>query len=309
MIRFIDNDDSWSNDIVVSFGYEVRQDEQKGRFSEAISAIRGGHQLTMTTTTLGEVWNRYELGQARNLSRVVVPTNENIRREILQKIERWNIQPEELGNYTLLGNNCVSVIVDLLKESGVPLRKSSVLRPNAFTRNLFESGATWMAPLHFKSKLQVLKNHQIEIDSTSTPFSEVEFERIINKYSDHDILELMVFNLKLTTRMIRRIRSERGLSLSNKSFEEIAGHRKLPNDVYELCEEISCTEKKKNTMASHAGPEYIKASRKLLKRYPNYREIPRNKDDDNPRIYHYPLSESPFKMFYQLEHQTLGSIR
>lgn len=306
MIRLVDEDEIWSNDLVFSFGYEVvESDPAASKLSEIFGAISGNYQLKMNIMTLGEAWNRYELSEQRNLSRVILATNSQIRKKIVETLMSWSERPELLGNYSLLGNNCVSILIDLLKNAGVPLRRTGIIKPNSFVRNLYESGATWMAPLKFKSKKSVLKELQLEESDLSLPFTENQFVRILATWTEEEIQTLLAYNIKLSTKMIREIRRLRGIALNRETIELRIGHQQLPKLAYSLCNSNECSANKREALRTRLGDEYLRMSKKLVSRYPNYRLIRRNGEDENPRRYYYPVSKSQYLELYKREYQSL----
>lgn len=257
-IRLLDHDDIWSNDTVMSFGYEVIPNQNKlDAIKEILKTTYGEFPLVMNVTTLGQLWTRYEVNENRNIHRHIVPTNQTIRNEISNTLKEWKNSPNLLGGYTVLSNNCIGKLEELLKRSGVPLRVTSIVKPMSIHKYLVESNVSFMAPVKFNSKENILREFGLS-EHKRHIFSKEEFQKILKNYSDHELKQLLAFNIKLNLSMIRKIRTSRGVYLNKKSFDKLVGIKKLPQSIYENCGDHSlCIEEKIQLLELSLGSSYI----------------------------------------------------
>lgn len=299
-LRLVDNDKRWSNDIVFSFGFEVDPNNPLSKIDEIKSSIKGDFPLVMNKTFLGELWNRYELYEVRNLSRHIIPTTAESRELLIENLKENLESNKDLGRYSLLSRNCLTVVVELLKDSEIPLRTRGTIMPTSINKLLFESGLSWLTPFKFKSKKEVIAS--LGLTNIFSYFTEEEFSDILANWSDENIKVLLAYQFKLNVNMLQRIRSERGLKNSRQETEKIIGHEKLSPLLYQVCESRVCHENKYQYIGNKFGQKKLKEIKLSLKRHPNFTDPNRDKDFYfNRRNFRHNRVRTPNRELYEKE--------
>lgn len=124
MLRLIDDDGTWTNDVVISFtalSYEENYDLRRSIF--------GGYAISPQVMTLHEYWSMYTKDEERDLRRFVVTLSPEKINNLFDTLFKYIREPELLKDYTFLKNNCIGVITKIMVESGVTKKKSTLKIP------------------------------------------------------------------------------------------------------------------------------------------------------------------------------------
>lgn len=134
MLRFIDDDGTWTNDPVISFtalSYEEKYEIGRSLF--------GGYAITPQVMTLHEYWNMYTKEEERDLRRFVITLSPTQINQLFDTLFVYLKEPERLKNYTFLKNNCIGVITKIMIEAGVTKKKSALKIPTHIDKWLMKN--------------------------------------------------------------------------------------------------------------------------------------------------------------------------
>jgi hypothetical protein len=136
LLRFVDFDQDWTNDLVVSFVADVNEVKLN-----AMKGLFGGYEILSETNYLYEFWWNYVLKEARPLNRYVIPLTKTELANFLNNFKKYNFKDlEKRKNYYFFGNNCAQAISDLLIETGLIKKKSKALIPTRMPKKLKKAG-------------------------------------------------------------------------------------------------------------------------------------------------------------------------
>ena len=126
LLRLIDDDPYWVNDVVISFSALSYEESYSMRKS-----IVGSYSITPQVMNLHEYWGLYTKKEERDLKRYVINLNPKQLNDFLDTLFTHIRNPELLDKYTFLSNNCIGVITKLFVEAGVTKKKSIAKVPTA----------------------------------------------------------------------------------------------------------------------------------------------------------------------------------
>lgn len=113
LIRFVDDDADPLNDLVV--GYEMRVVNPSRTFE---NAAQGGAAAAPVVRSFAGFLAQYMNGEGRSYQRLVLPSSPEIRARLVKNILRTDRLPHLVGDYSLASNNCMSVLLEVLRSVG-----------------------------------------------------------------------------------------------------------------------------------------------------------------------------------------------
>lgn len=116
-LRLVGSAETPMNDVTVEF-YALMGHEE-GLISKATKGFSGGFPLTLSTTPLFKLLQKYLYLETRGIKRLLIPTDAKFRRSLLAAIFKLqdNINAKKRGYY-LLSDNCAGMIFELFQNAG-----------------------------------------------------------------------------------------------------------------------------------------------------------------------------------------------
>lgn len=163
MLRLIDDDSTWTNDVVISFtalSYEENYDLRRSIF--------GGYAISPQVMTLHEYWSMYTKDEERDLRRFVVTLSPEKINNLFDTLFKYIREPELLKDYTFLKNNCIGVITKIMVESGVTKKKSTLKIPTNIDKWLKKNELALYPEFTMKNhKVTVSKARSLDLNTLS----------------------------------------------------------------------------------------------------------------------------------------------
>lgn len=249
MLRFVDSDNDWRNDYVISFVLDQNEEELNlGK------AIFGGYPILPETKTFGEFWSQYVKGEGRPLNRIIMPTTAKMREELLTSFQNRSENPATLGTYTFLNNNCAGALGELLSDAGFPhLGKSSI--PTHMEKWLQKSmmspypSMTITPPketLKKASKLlgisyeELLAGENYPADTASLLEKKLDTKEQLVFYYQVDLIPSEVSNSMASK-----------LSATNINIDDVYGLSSIAPEFYGVCRSVDCVKKNESLALNH----------------------------------------------------------
>ena len=114
MLRFVDNDNDYTNDIVLSFEANIPSgviDYEKG--------LTGAYSIYPRLDFLVNFWERYVRGENRPLERFIIPTNDIMMNALIDELVKVSKDVSMLDTYTFLNRNCAGILAQLFLNIGI----------------------------------------------------------------------------------------------------------------------------------------------------------------------------------------------
>ncbi len=245
MLRFIDNDKDFSNDLVLSLAAWVSTpviDNWKG--------LKGDYPMSVSIRPLGEFWKEYLTGEKRPLNRFIIPTNSRLRKNLISKVFSWATTEEgkkELGNYTFLSNNCAGALSHLFTTSGFPTNYFQAKIPTHFESWLNKALLSPFQKLvvgnnvALINELKTLLNVSEEDLYRGVNWPSDSFNMINNHFSDIQIKKIMLEIPRMPGSVMRALVKIHNYRNGGARLEDVESFTYVPEALYEICETAACT--------------------------------------------------------------------
>lgn len=152
VIRFVNSGATPSEDITVDFiadFYEYNLDNWKGYF--------GGYEVLPQIRQLKDLIDDYTIKEKRFLARYILPIDDEIKINLLNKLRDWIVNPENAGTYTFRENNCSGILLKWLHQSGFELTSDYTYFPFDIPNELRIRKVVKTPPLYVHSEKDDLK--------------------------------------------------------------------------------------------------------------------------------------------------------
>lgn len=243
MLRFVDNDNDYTNDIVLSFEADIPDgiiDYGKG--------LTGVYSIYPRLDFLVNFWERYVRGENRPLERFIIPTNDIMLNALIDELVKVSEDVSLLDTYTFLNRNCAGILAQIFLNSGISTKSKglnarvpvlfdnwlsgSLLTPYQSIRSLSPQGVFDSVRKLFKLDKNILIN-----DYSKWPSNSVDLLRA--KLTNTEILflyrELWDMPVSLSDELIK------GIKYTNSfGYQDVVGMKVLPSKIYKLCESMRC---------------------------------------------------------------------
>jgi len=157
-IRLIHKDDYYK-DIAVNFQVQT---STGNNLLESIPLVIGAYPMKIYIQSFSEVWSKYFFSGEVQSFRAIINTNQTQLNSLINEIHRLHLDPELIGKYTLLSNNCVGAIVKLFKNSNIIEDNiNSEFHPKDFSNWLIDNKVTYL-PIQ-KISPNLIKNELVRI--------------------------------------------------------------------------------------------------------------------------------------------------
>ncbi len=132
LLRFVDDDNSWTNDIVISFSALTNSDDSSTE--QKIKGLIGGYEIIPHTDSLGGFWREYTRKNGRSLKRYPLLLNRESLDQIIEILHKWIQDPTYFGKYFYTSRNCTTLLGALLNKAGVITISDIPAKPTEFPR-------------------------------------------------------------------------------------------------------------------------------------------------------------------------------
>lgn len=157
-IRLIHKDDYYK-DIAINFQVQT---STGNNLLESIPLVIGAYPMKIYIQSFSEVWSKYFFSGEVESFRAIINTNQSQLNSLINEIHRLYLEPELIGKYTLLSNNCVGGIVKLFKNSKIIKDNiNSEFHPKDFSNWLIDNKVTYL-PIQ-KISPNLIKNELVRI--------------------------------------------------------------------------------------------------------------------------------------------------
>lgn len=244
LLRFVDNDGIWSNDITINFVALVNTPKLS-----LFKGVVGGYDILPEVKTLYDFWIQYVQVEDRSLDRYIIPTSPQQIINLLATLKSWSENPGKTGSYKFVGNNCVGVLSKLLSESGIlPTNKKAII-PTNFGATLDELQLSPYEKLVVKSPFYLLpKAASILEVSPSNLMLGLEWpanstERLLNNFNADELMFLYQTLTMMPEEVSTLILESHKEKKSHKNFKTFLGFQNIPSGLYRQCLNQECAEK------------------------------------------------------------------
>ncbi len=301
-LRFVGSGKAPYSDLVISFAANVEaKDMQFFNLPVYFKGMVGSYRVFPFVRKTRDFWDEYNKGEGRPIYRHIIPTNRELRRKLLLTLKNWieltqtDVNRSPLKSYKFTSKNCVTVIMELLEESGFMLQGTLANTHMGITGILAPTDAPYFLrkellnpflPLVMSSYPAVLQKAADALD-----ISLKDFLKGKNLPSDTD--KILVSTLDRIA--LAQILTKNSLALGSffeiiKNYVHAGGYIEpellyglvtLPRDLYELCTDLACGERVKSASRQawvwvYNGiydDEWRAAFRERLEAYQAYREL------------------------------------
>ena len=257
LLRFIDSDSNYTNDIVVNFAawtedvtYEIRK------------GLMGDYPVFAELNFLTVFWDRYVALEDRPLERFIIPSTKDQRKLLVKNLKKFVNKPSALGQYTFLNNNCSKVLAKVLIESGFPH---------------VWAGISGRVPVLFDNWLEdSMLSPYLSIKSYSPASIFKEAKKILKIPSGRKINDYQYWIVENVTELTKKMSKQKLLFLyqqlkdlpiefakliiqnANYKTEEISylttiGMKQIPNAFYSPCIDEECAKEVLNFEKTYLG--------------------------------------------------------
>lgn len=285
MLRFIDNDKDFSNDLVLSLAAWVNTpvlDKWKG--------LKGDYPMSVSIRPLGEFWKEYLTGEKRPLNRFIIPTNNKLRKNLISTIQNWATTEEgkkELGSYTFLSNNCAGALSHLLAKSGFPTNFFQAKIPTHFEGWLNKSLLSPFQKLTVGNnvalinELKTVLNIQEEDLYRGVNWPADSFNIINDHFNDLQIKKIMLEIPRMPGFVMRPLVKIHNYRNGGARLEDVENFTYVPSELYEICDTAACALTHLELEAKvWSKDEVTLAKKSRIKVYRNFLVVNRDPLDD-----------------------------
>lgn len=241
LLRFVDNDGIWSNDITLNFVALVNTPKLS-----LFKGVTGGYEVLPEIKTLYDFWLQYVQTEDRSLERYIIPTTPELVKKLLATLKSWREDSSKLGNYKFIGNNCVGVLSKLLSESGIiPSHKKAIV-PTNFGTKLDEMFLSPFEKLVVKSPFYILPKVANLLDISpdellnGTSWPNDATEKLFANLSNDELMFLYQSVPLLPDDVSSAILKKINDKTNSKNFKSFLGFAPVPETLYHMCFDKTC---------------------------------------------------------------------
>lgn len=309
MLRFVDRDMNYGNDIVLSFEADIpEQDEVVAKYKKG---LKGEYGVLPRLDLLQNFWEGYVRYESRPLERFIIPTTKEMREKIIDELVRINNDLSTLDNYTFLNRNCAGLLAQLFLDTGISTKsqslqgrvpilfdgwlRGSLLAPYKSIRSL----SPFIVYKKAKDILGLADDKKLN-DYATWPENSIEL--LTNQMSKKEILFLYneMWDLPHTIGSALAKKARYG---SDLDYYDTIGMKILPESIYDLCLDQDCAQNNLKIEVALFGEE--EAKKQDRKRFLQYRKaIYKKKKQHGSVIYTYVERRNAFS-----ENNFLQNIR
>ena len=226
LLRFIDRDGYWANDLVISFG--ALSDTEK---LSLVKGIFGGYPILPEVMTLHEYWGRYTQEESRDLRRYVLNLTPDQLDAFLDVTFKYVKNPEKLKNYTFTKNNCVGVISKFLIEADLTVDDKQAIVPTRVHKWLQKNKLTLYPELTMKNP------SLLEKKIAEKQLSEMSSEELINKFTPQELAYIYI-NKEINFSQVQGISSH--LNELKIDIDDAFSVTNVAPELYTTCQSLEC---------------------------------------------------------------------
>ncbi len=245
MLHFVDNDDDWQNNIVISFsalmdpGTDIAKQIWNG-------VIARNYLAFPQVANFAAYWNQYTANKGRSLTRKVIITTKEQRDRIIEVVSHWLDDIDYFGNYSFIGNNCASMITDLLRKSGIKHFSYGVNSPREFLSWLEQGRLSTVPASTLKNPIKIMREFrdrvQVDFDKLGAgegwPINTVEI--LEELFSPQEIFLFTQVMNGMPVEISREIVSKYRAVAQKSQVSTMLGYVALPENLYQACTTDKC---------------------------------------------------------------------
>ena len=264
-LRLVGEDGNWAHDTVIGFVADPNQVYKSEKEREEVSTFKffsgfvtGSYPVSMQVSSLYDFWSQYVIREGRSIDRKIILSTAEDRQRLLDNLDEMKNHPsEKLGNYSFLSKNCASLILDLINRSGFPHPIGNVINPNSLLEYFDHS---WNSPypvMSFSQKSdsdELLKKAELYINSNESVDEKIK--KLTTKLSELELKKILVVGS--LNGVIRRELAKRYSFTNGVSFDQAVGISKLPESVYQYCDNRECAQEVVETIFKNQNVRMIK---------------------------------------------------
>lgn len=234
LLRFVDNDNNWANDPVLSFAANVT-DKKMSQWK----GLTGGYEVIPELSSLGEFWKYYTKAEGRSIQRYPLLLERKNLTYFIDELSKWNEDQTYFGKYYFTSNNCTTLIGDILTRSGVVSFNRFNSRPSHFPkwlqRNLIAPYPAIEAlnPLLALRKLHTILGIGLADFQRGKNWPENSFELISSEFTIQE-MRVLRDHLLLMPQEVREKLNSHLPQIQLTSYQEILNMNSLDHSFYDL---------------------------------------------------------------------------
>lgn len=227
LIRFVDKNGLWANDLVVSFG-ALSETEKLS----LVKGVFGGYKILPEIMSFHEYWNRYTQNENRDLRRFVLNLDKKQLNQFLDVTFNYIKNPEKLKNYTFAKNNCVGVISKFLIEANLTVDDKQAIVPARVHKWLKKNQLTVFPELTMKNPAS-LEKRVSTVDLHNMSHSE-----LIKEFNIQELSYIYFNKQELSFSQIEGISSY--LLANNFVADDAFSFTDIASKLYKRCHSENC---------------------------------------------------------------------
>lgn len=269
LVRFVDNDYDWSNDITISFVANV-----DSRKMNPLKGLFGGYTVLSETKTLNEFWVTYVVREDRPLNRYIIPLTPNQKENLFKEVISYAELSTDLStDYKFLSNNCSNIFGKILKKAELIDKKAIAMVP---TRSGTKLAKNLLAP--FPSLLIKSVHPTVLKAAKLLGFKDIK-ELVLNKDWADNTVEILEQNLtdkeikivllnveSLPINISKSLAKNHNFKAGNTgaTFDEVMSFKEIPTEFYNRCNNQSCYDNLKDQIPTIWNETEILKTKKTI---------------------------------------------
>lgn len=250
-IRFIDNDESEYNDLVLSFQMLALDS------SKVNSKALGGWENFPFVYSFEDYLKQYMSNEGRSVKRLIIPTDQEKLENVVLNLATILEVPDIVGDYNFFTNNCLTAIFKVLSDSGyaihddsilnlafgiqVPVLAERVLRKSFIVNYPYINLRSYSGDLQTKAESMIQLEHSYkdinpyhdESLTLENYWRHSSFKDFIKNLTDDEVLGLNRDWPKKWMPVIHLLDNE--LDKRNLLKNKKANHGAIPKSIYKIC--------------------------------------------------------------------------
>ncbi|MBC74674.1 MAG: hypothetical protein CME64_01540 [Halobacteriovoraceae bacterium] len=244
LLRFVDNDADYTNDVVLSF--EAKVTDANIDYMEGLS---GGYETIARFDTLYNFWIRYVRLEDRPLERYIIPLTPRLRKNLIDKVLAYHSGDEALPNYTFLEQNCARVLSQLFIDAGLSSKDLTLGTrvPQYLNGWLNNSLLTPFKPIISLAPYTVFKKAADITDIALEDFRNYDLwtDKVVQKLREGLEQKELLFLFRELWDLpndlgLALIKDKTYLHAKDLTHNDVVGMTIVPASMYQICEDYDC---------------------------------------------------------------------
>jgi hypothetical protein len=215
LIRLIDNDDLWTNDLVISFAANVGDET-----TSLLKGVTGGYKVFPEIKTMYDFWNQYTFNEKRGFLRYPLRLSKLELHTFLDSLQAFIDDPNLAGDYKFFTNNCSTIVTKVFNHAELVKSKNVHNIPITIENWINENLYSPFLPIQTKAFNEPIKDDVISFEDLDNDY--LAYSYLYGDYS-FDFLQKLLKELKLR----------------NIKLNDLYGLNQLPISFYNLDDDIT----------------------------------------------------------------------